>query len=112
MIIILSVILTVVIGFILGEWLGREDKIKDYSCPYDDLVSCDMKEPCRYCPDFNGKEYLLSFKSSGTVFKEGEIVCNYTECEAGMGVAGNGKCYLNGNAKDVKCKKFKEDTHE
>ena len=44
-------------------------------------------------------------KYKKTYFKENKIKCNYLKCLAGMGIAGNGCCFLGGNAKS-NCKKF------
>jgi hypothetical protein len=37
--------------------------------------------------------------SLNTFFKEEDIHCNYLECNAGMGLAGSGRCFNKGNAK-------------
>lgn len=37
---------------------------------------------------------------------EGDIRCNYLECAAGLGVAGNRKCFLGGDFLDKNCDKF------
>lgn len=34
------------------------------------------------------------------------IKCNFKQCAAGMGVAGNGNCFLRGNPEQVDCEKF------
>jgi hypothetical protein len=40
------------------------------------------------------------------------IRCNYIKCYAGMGVAGNGICFLDGNPANPKCKKFIDEDEE
>ena len=36
-----------------------------------------------------------------------EIKCDFLNCYAGMGVAGNGVCFLKGNPRALHCGKFK-----
>lgn len=43
------------------------------------------------------------------IFEEDEIVCNFLKCAAGMGIAGNGHCYLNGDATKKNCEQFVPD---
>lgn len=38
--------------------------------------------------------------------QEHEIVCNYSECDWGMGLAGQGRCSGHGNPRDPNCPKF------
>lgn len=38
--------------------------------------------------------------------KEEVILCNFLKCYAGMGVAGDGRCFLGGNKYNKNCKKF------
>ena len=40
------------------------------------------------------------------IYEEDEIVCNFMNCAGGMGIAGNGKCFLNGDATLKDCKEF------
>ena len=40
---------------------------------------------------------------------EASIKCNYIECAAGMGVAGNYSCFLNGDYTNSDCPKFKSE---
>lgn len=40
---------------------------------------------------------------------EKQIKCNYIKCAAGMGVAGNLNCFLDGDYTRKKCKKFIEE---
>jgi hypothetical protein len=40
------------------------------------------------------------------VEKEQYIVCNLIKCMAGMGLAGNGHCYLAGDPFNPKCSRF------
>jgi hypothetical protein len=35
--------------------------------------------------------------------------CNFLNCFAGTGVAGNGNCFLGGDPKDPNCPMFKEE---
>ena len=43
------------------------------------------------------------------MYEENEIVCNFLNCAAGMGVAGSGICFLKGEADNKDCKQFKPD---
>ena len=47
-------------------------------------------------------------KNNHTFFEEDQIHCNYVNCFAGMGIAGNGKCILKGNGKPD-CPQFQLD---
>ncbi len=40
------------------------------------------------------------------MYEENEIVCNFLDCAAGMGMAGRGVCFLNGDATNENCKQF------
>ena len=41
------------------------------------------------------------------VSQEHNIKCNYVDCAAGMGLAGNGRCFLCGEWDNADCPKFK-----
>ena len=41
--------------------------------------------------------------------REKDIVCNYGECSAGMGLAGNGQCYRKGNPYNKNCGRFEDE---
>jgi hypothetical protein len=44
--------------------------------------------------------------SPGTIFEIGEAInCDYINCAAGMGMAGNGRCFLSGDGA-INCKEF------
>jgi hypothetical protein len=51
---------------------------------------------------------ITNGKREQTVFEENEITCNYLKCLAGMGIAGNGVCFLGGNGKN-NCDKFEDE---
>jgi hypothetical protein len=36
--------------------------------------------------------------------------CQYIRCAAGMGVAGDGHCFLGGNSNNIWCDKFQDET--
>lgn len=40
------------------------------------------------------------------IFDEDEIICNFLGCAAGMGIAGRGQCFLDGEANIKECKQF------
>lgn len=41
--------------------------------------------------------------------EEYKINCNFWECEAGCGIAGNGHCFLDGHWWWYKCPEFKKE---
>ena len=41
--------------------------------------------------------------------RELDIKCNYLDCMAGMGLAGNGHCYLAGDPYIKNCPKFQDE---
>ena len=45
------------------------------------------------------------FGSRNSIFEEKDIMCNHRECLAGMGIAGNGVCFLKGTGRPD-CDKF------
>ena len=40
---------------------------------------------------------------------EHRIICNFLKCAGGMGLTGNGHCFLAGNPYDRNCKEFISD---
>ena len=40
------------------------------------------------------------------IYEEDEIVCNFLKCAGGMGIAGRGICFLNGEADRKDCEQF------
>ena len=80
-----------------------------------------MKEPCRICIHKKQSEnnhpgicricshnYISRFES----IPEPEAKCNFLDCFAGWGVAGNLQCVLNGDYTDPNCSKFKDSDEE
>jgi hypothetical protein len=91
---------------ILEEWLtahgydGLCNPDEECGCRIGDLIPCHSY--CGYCqPGYlhgDGGIYELVIKQ-----------CNFMKCFAGMGVAGNGQCFLGGDPQDPNCPKFKDE---
>ena len=51
-------------------------------------------------------------KKRGWMPVDGQAKCDFVHCMAGMGLAGNGHCFLNGEWWNPKCPQFKRDVEE
>ena len=55
---------------------------------------------------------IVDIHIRGNSVPEEEIECPFMDCDAGIGVAGDGCCFLGGDQRDPECKKYQKEDEE